>query len=485
MSLLVSILLAASPADAAASSEGRCGDFDAAAVVEGVAYANLGDALAAAPRFGTVWICPGTRALQAEVDGARHLTLAGVGAAEDVVLTGRGSHRVLRVVGTGSLILRDLTVADGYSAAAGGAIWSEHASLELDGVIARDNQAETGGAVAVGQVPLLSISDSRFQDNRAYGGGSVAVMGADRFELLRSELSGGIASFEGGELALGDVPRARVDGSRFQGAQAGWQGGAIALLGGSLHVVDSVFEDTWAEELGGAIFATDVDHEGDADEVVLVVEGGDFHTCQAGQDGGAVRVAETLSATVRVLDSSFTWTWADARGGALALGEAGTLTARVQDSRFEQASASEGGAVAVGTRGTASLTLAGVQLVGNSATQGGALSLHGQARAVELAVVDTGFVGNSATRTGGSAVHVGDQVESAALSLRGATFQDNLGGVAAVRLSEVGALRAWATDWGADGADNGPADVASPAFSLSWPGRVAELRCDGAGGCSW
>lgn len=479
MSLLVSILLS-SPVRAA-----ECGDFDAAAIVDDVLYANLADAVAAAPRWGTVWICPGERALQAEIDGSLHLTLAGLGAAEDVVLSGQGSHRVVRVVGEGSLALRDLTLAEGWSADAGGALWSMHASVELDGVIARDNQAYTGGAVAVGQVPRLRITDSRFQDNQAFGGGSVAVMGADRFELSDSSFEGGVASFEGGDLALGEVAQAVVTRGSFLGGQAGWQGGAIALLGGSLRVVDSDFDSTWADQQGGAIFATDLDHDGDADDVVLVVEGSDFLACQAGQDGGALRVAETLSATVRVRDSRFSWTWASARGGALSLGEAGTLTARIEDSRFEEGSASEGGAIDLGTRGQASLVLSGLEFLGNSATQGGAISLTDQARELSLSVSDSVFAGNRATRVGGSAVHVGDGVEAASLVLLRASLQDNLGGRAAVRLSRRSTLSARATDWGAALLDNGPADVASPAFTRSWDGVVDELTCAGDGDCSW
>ncbi len=258
------------------------------AALEGVEYALLTDALAAAPDGSEVLVCPGTHEVEAEIGAGRTLTLASwSGDPEGTILSGGEAHRILRIREDTSVTLRELGFHDGLQASDGdlgapygGAILAIDADLVIEGCSLQGNIAATtegegyGGAVAfLWAAPgaaqrSITISGCDFAENRASGGGAVYISGngppVGRIRINDSTFSsneGTSSSSSGGALYVGswtsslDVVMERdvIDNNEAH------TGGALYLLtsqdGDELSISDSVFTNNEASssEGGGAI----------------------------------------------------------------------------------------------------------------------------------------------------------------------------------------------------------------------------------------
>ncbi len=197
------------------------------AVLDGQPYSDIQAALDASAGQA-VKICPGTWDVELTVDHT--VTLEAADPTQPTVLSGGGVHPIIHV-STGSLTVRGLTLADGVSDYAGGAIESS-GPVTLDCALVQGNYAGyEGGAVLVHE-NTLTVLDSVFLDNYADNeGGALEVDGWSSSTLIveRSVFLNNSAGYNGGAIAVGawahdDVLLTDV---LFENNSAGYSGGAF------------------------------------------------------------------------------------------------------------------------------------------------------------------------------------------------------------------------------------------------------------------
>ena len=230
-----------------------------------------------------------------EFDEQNTLTIDGGG---QVTLSGANSTRLFFVDGqrglfpdpdgpSGHLILRNLTVREGFSDDTGGAIWTD-GSVTLSDTLFVDNsvivpddpfaclfdrECDGGGAVFVGDFGILVIENSEFRNNQSlngigdYGG---AITNAGAMAAINTLFATNTAGDGGGAMANGGL--AVIYDSRFVGNHAdgfigGFEGGGAIVNGGvgaslsefqRLIIVNTEFEanfTTGSAVDGGAIFS--------------------------------------------------------------------------------------------------------------------------------------------------------------------------------------------------------------------------------------
>lgn len=170
-------------------------------------------------------------------------------ASGQITLDGGGTSRIFRLTTGHSLIVRGLTLQNGFTTAEGGAIYAEEETsltVELSefGQNVSTQTAENyagGGAISIERRSVAVISGSYFSFNEAGNGGAIAIGGWNEYD-------------NGGQITITDSTfaynTATEDGSIPGGGDGG---GALYLKGGVRAVIrESMFNDNTAAN-GGAI----------------------------------------------------------------------------------------------------------------------------------------------------------------------------------------------------------------------------------------
>lgn len=416
------------------------------AQIGGNTFDSIQAAIDSASNGDTIEACPGVHHERLELisTGELHqLTLTSLsGDAEDTILDGMSTIRLLEVVFVDDLMVTDLTFCRGNSQMPenpevdGGAILATETGLAIQNCQFFENQAaHSGGAVAVTgwNTEYLSVSASTFEANVALTGGGISVD-------TQSDIT------------------IEVDSCTFTENQAEEQGGGfMADTRGNpwMHVVGSQFEDNTAGYSGGGLSVA-----GNQDDTfALVVE-----------------------------DSTFIGNYADHSGGAADLGawEIGDYSF-IGTTFDSNVSTGIGGALNLGTWGSAALALDSSTFMNNatgSHGQGGALYLGGWATSYSVDLTEVVMNGNSAEY--GAGIWCSDEMAGddllIDLVITGGAITVN--GHSGVRLGNNTTLESTVVDWGEGPTDNTPADIhIFPDVYFSY-GTAATFSCTGVGGCN-
>jgi Ca2+-binding RTX toxin-like protein len=212
---------------------------------------SLRDAIASTPSGGTVDFQPGLTGTIVLSGSAlsitKDLTVAGPGA--NVIMISGGHITQVFSIGSGTVTLSGLTVANGYSKAAGGGI-SNSGTLSIAGSTVSGNSAggEGGGLVNYG---TLTVTDSTVNGNSAGSGGGIANDNGT-VTVTDSTVSGNSTNSEGGGL-WNTGGTMIVNDSTLSGNSTQYAGGGIQIGGGTLALTGSTLIGNHSQFNGGGI----------------------------------------------------------------------------------------------------------------------------------------------------------------------------------------------------------------------------------------
>jgi len=274
-------------------------DSGAGSLRSAIAQAKWGDIVAFAPA-----LVGQTIALERhlEIPAGKRLTIDGSGA-PGITLSGGGQHRIMYINSSqnapSNVVLRNLTLANGYTPGRGGAVQVAHrGALTVGNVQFRNNVAdEGGGAIFTNFEGQLTVLGSRFIGNRATAG--------------NNERGAGAIAFWGPNKLL-------VRNSLFTG-NAGINGGAINSLNGQLIIENSRFlnNQTLAARYdtgnarpslrgyGGAIYTDRASSKSDTTSGNIVVRNSLFGGNRGRGEGGALYLYTGAQDRVVVTNSRF------------------------------------------------------------------------------------------------------------------------------------------------------------------------------------
>eukprot|EP00361_Fabrea_salina_P007450 CAMPEP_0202436818 /NCGR_PEP_ID=MMETSP1345-20130828/26245_1 /ASSEMBLY_ACC=CAM_ASM_000843 /TAXON_ID=342563 /ORGANISM="Fabrea Fabrea salina" /LENGTH=1731 /DNA_ID=CAMNT_0049050339 /DNA_START=6 /DNA_END=5201 /DNA_ORIENTATION=+ len=229
--------------------------------------------------------------------------------------------------------------------------------------------------------------------------------------IQNSTFQNGRATEEGGAIYL-TSSNLQIHSSYFKNLHSG-SGGAIgALLGSTIYISNSVFEEVSATNSGGAIESTlgtitildSTIRNANATGVLLnycevSLINSRFENC-LGEEGGAVRVVDSVSSLVK--NCTFSENQATSNGGALVFKNSNLpdTTFYLEDSFFYNNSANQGGAVYLFNSAT---NITKNYFQNNSASEGGGVFIDYSSKEGTLSwVSNCSFVENSASSNGGS-----------------------------------------------------------------------------------
>ena len=217
--------------------------------------------------YGTLKLCEGTfdTQFEFEVSGmsmtfSPKVVVEGIGR---VQIDGRGESRLFEVgAGVGTLELVNLRLMNG-DAERGGAVLADTLDLVLDEVSFTDNHADgAGGAVYIedGSIELNGVDFLRntSDGHGAHGGaiylGTGEVSGVD--VVMQGNEASGMAS--GGAIFLGEGS-IHLEEASITSNTAGYKGGAIVTFDGDVSLVDSSVDGNSALAGGGVYVVGDLD----------------------------------------------------------------------------------------------------------------------------------------------------------------------------------------------------------------------------------
>ena len=141
-------------------------------------------------------------------------------------ISGDNQFRIFDVDGSGKLTVRNLTLANGFSA------------------------RQFGGAIRLQNEPTLTVEKVSFRNNRAKWGGAIGARGGSaRLTINRSGFIHNAAEY-GGAIVL-SVGDATIDSSNFRQNSAALTGGAIQAWRGAIGIQNSTFSENAAGMGGG------------------------------------------------------------------------------------------------------------------------------------------------------------------------------------------------------------------------------------------
>lgn len=267
----------------------------------------------------------------------------------------------------GNLTITDSAFVDNHSHSDGGAVnindgcgRNNGGNLTVVNSLFNFNGAgnnSDGGALYVDfGNQIVNITNSEFNDNTSGADGGAAVFEDATTSITASIFDGNRAGGHGGAIHLDGSNSLTVRTSSFTDNSSGYEesgsydGGAIDFSADDsdayFGVFDSVFEDNFGTDEGGAIWFslndigvgglleifrtrfilnTSIDAGGAlfvelGDEGTLTVDRSTFTDNSTGNDGGAINQdTEDRTTGVRITNSSFTGNFADSDGGALDL----------------------------------------------------------------------------------------------------------------------------------------------------------------------
>ncbi|WP_292743874.1 Ig-like domain repeat protein, partial [Methanobrevibacter sp.] len=229
---------------------------------------------------------------------SKDLTITGQG---NAIIDAQNNNRVLYVGSTGDVLIENVTLINGYTAADesgallgnsgkltlqgctlanstssknGGAIYNVAELMVIDSVFENNKAAQNGGAIfsqaAAGFTPELYVVGTTFTNNNAKGssnfaGGAIFAQQNSAFDIINSEfVANSVDAYGGGAIEIVNTNVATITGSTFTGNSAkgeaessNYGGGAISFIGAysdkkeTLTVTDSLFEQNTVDGLGG------------------------------------------------------------------------------------------------------------------------------------------------------------------------------------------------------------------------------------------
>lgn len=216
---MLALTTAASAATLVVDASGN-GDFE-----------TLDAALALAVDGDVIQVHPGVYPTSVVIEAS--VDIEGVGAAEDVILDGQGSERIMLLQGEHAVTLRRLTFQDGFG--------------------------DSGGAIMSWQGMDLTIEECRFMDNQAaWGGGAIEARSpTGRLVVRESLFDGNHAGNHAGGLAVMFGIDTEVDGCTFRSNTASVMAAAFtANAAGNVEIHHGLFLDSFSGQ-HGAIYLVD------------------------------------------------------------------------------------------------------------------------------------------------------------------------------------------------------------------------------------
>ncbi len=346
-----------------------------AALLDGVGYLSVGDAVAVAAPGATISVCPGD--WPADLDITTDLVITGLGGSTVALLSGEDAHRVLTVQEGATLTLSGVGVHRGVDTVGGGGILVL-GSMDAVDVDVMDCTAPYGGGVRIGGV--VTWTGGSFARNQADAGGAISV-DAGSLDVRSTAFDDNWAMWSGGALATLD-PSARValTDVTATGNAAGAYGGVVVDWSGSL-VVDGLRCESNRARRGGCLDLGG----GSISELVATGNG-------AGEEGGAVYGTADLYASTLAQNRAY-------RGGGAYL---------LSGSTVRESTVSENAALTAGGLSLESVTIEATSITGNRALTAGGLYVWGATTLTESSVTD-----NVAGEAGGAYLTAGATLSSA------------------------------------------------------------------------
>jgi hypothetical protein len=192
--------------------------------------------------------------------GSADIVLDGPAGTLTLTRAGETPHRILSVVGPGTIELNDISITNGHATggAGGGGVENQGADLTLRNVRLEGNRADhVGGAII--NTGSLTVIDSAVLDNEVLDasegfGGGIENLGT--LTVRRSTIAGNTAPNGGGiDQFAGPVASTEVSQSAITG-NTSTEGGAL-MSGGSAVGSVSIETTTIAANSGGGITASD------------------------------------------------------------------------------------------------------------------------------------------------------------------------------------------------------------------------------------
>lgn len=295
-----------------------------------------------------------------------------------------GSVGGVGVLGTSPLILTN-TVVDGNTAGstAGGLLASDE--LTVTGGSVSRNQGALGGAIFNPSSKPVSLTGVAIEDNEASTGGGLAVMGPTTLEDCR--IDGNRAVADGGGIASGPAATLTLTGGSVSDNTAGGNGGGILTVA-NISLTGTTVQGNTAGGAAGGIGNSGASATNTLNGVT--VKGN-----SASQGGGVIVTGNLSMGDSVVAENTAFGTFG---GGIAASGAAGTVDI-LRTTIRDNTSINNGGGLYV-TGGTA-LTLADSTVSGNAdlgPTGGGGLVFGGGSSAT---LTNITISGNSAASNGG------------------------------------------------------------------------------------
>ncbi len=192
-----------------------------------------------------------TAAAAGDLNLTDDLVLIGQGASRTGI-NGGGLDRIFQIPGGITVEIRDVTLYNGRSTGAGGAIRNEGALtiarsvIEGNSTVAGTPGAGFGGAILTdGDASTLTVTDSTFSSNSATGGGgAISIGGIVRLDNVTISGNRSVNDFGGGLYVFADS-RAFLNNVTVTGNNAAMEGGGIyaenaAFIGFAPRVTNSI-----------------------------------------------------------------------------------------------------------------------------------------------------------------------------------------------------------------------------------------------------
>ena len=288
-------------------------------------------------------------------------------------IDGKNSARIFQI-GSGyqNVTFKNIYFINGYSSAAGGAIYAQtninviNCTFDSNYVSSTSNG---GGAIYLKSKDesLVKIIDSIFKNNAAYGyGGAIRIdkpnnqqMGYDvvieNCYFTENSVSTSENTKGGGAIQITNPVRVNITSSKFENNYANNSEGGCIRYSGPLTIMDSEFYSNYAN-LGGALCYGQT-------ELLKIIDSV-FENNHAKDEGGAIKTRMYEMENV-----IFTNNTAGAKGGAIMYRSS---TAELKNITFDSNTAPNGGAIYV-HNDVSSMSVSNSNFINNNATNGGAL----------------------------------------------------------------------------------------------------------------
>ncbi|MGC3988995.1 MAG: hypothetical protein QM796_04780 [Chthoniobacteraceae bacterium] len=361
----------------------------AGSLLDTIAHSHGGDRIVFSGKLA------GTIELDSTIDIGHRLSIIGNG---QITLDGGGNTELIEI-DAGAVVIKRLTLANGYDTVAGGAI-SSAGNLTLSHCTFTDNTAGEGGAISAGGAHL-SIHDCVFENNSA-----------------TAEISAG----EGGAVDIAASTHAQISDSQFVANTANNRGGAIYVSAGSSSLVlkgDHFLENQVTSNYssaGGAIY----DEGGKS----LLIKGSVFSGNQSTMTAGALQVGELRS--LQIKSSTFTGNQ-EAYDGAVDIDTSSkTRELLLTQTKINGNSGAGGLVMTVDSNVTA--IVAHCQVEGNTAASAAGMDLATFGTRSKIEVISSIIAGNLSTTGEAGGAETSDQTTKGGIFFNHCDISDNSAG---------------------------------------------------------